>query len=1227
MDSIPVVVKHQGKKYDVDLDPSTTGETFKFQLFSLTGVEPERQKILVKGGQLKDETELSTLGVKPGHTFMMMGTPSGDSAGTITKPKEPIRFLEDMTEAEAAQLDSAIPPGLQNLGNTCYLNSTLQTLRAIPELQEELATYTSSNASAPSPFSFAGSAGLTGGSASADITASLRDLFRQMAQTQEGFPPMMFLNTLRQVFPQFAQKSRDGHGWAQQDAEEAWSQIVSQLRSKLKKSSSTDGGNSVDFIDQYMSGKFATVMECDEPAAKEGGEEPVTGQDTFFKLNCHIGAETNHLRDGLMAGLKEQIEKKSVVLDRDAVYTKTSRISRLPKYLPVHFMRFDWRRTTNKKAKIMRKVVFPQELDVIEFCTDDLKKMLIPVRDKIREIRKEEEDVERAKKRQKRMKMGQENDQDAGASKDKKKDAKKDEKKSETTTSSGDVEMPDVEFKTDAQIEAEQAASILSAKKELLALVDPKLKAEVGGNQTGLYELRCVITHQGASADSGHYTAFVKKSGKKDPVTGKVKEEDGKWWWFNDEKVSEVELDRIETLSGGVLTSRKYGVATVWLVATLGQRSGARKVSRKQILDVNVTKACETIITPEAPMALRLQSNLLYGVSRVYDQQCGYVLADAQAAQNTMRTLLRVVRAANLDSTDGRPRPDNLLLEDDPAFLPDAALMPLLDDILRHSLPPGFDGSQLTNSFTFGGTPGAEGNLILPSSQSASLGDFMLPGADSVSGAPRPSSLFAREDEPLLDLDLDIGFNFDADGELQEGPALQVGDAHQTPMHGFMPSDGNVSARVRREHAMGQAGIDLLGDHAMDGWHHIDDGYDLPPAAAREAAVSDHDQPRSSSVLESSDTAAAPQRRRRDPKVIKADTKIELRSRELLAMNNDYLVNMTNDSARSQAHRISQQAKKNADYWILGRGLGNVGSGLGYTKAKGPLADVFSGPSLYQWITGNQAEMAGQKRESDPEETTDSDRQKRPRLNEEDQVGRAEQADMGMMDDGYLFQGDDTELARDQPPALEDTHSAMPWNILSSIRGSSVNNRAQTGNPGISGSAAGSLSRRGSRMVSASPLVGRGRPSPLLAEDLDNADPTSDAGLLHSMGAVDFFDDEEFERFGPGAAVDTQTAALSEWQDAALDRESGNFFEFVENALMEKRGVAAGTRDEVGDDDDVGESGGEVGFEELLRPEVNSVVVAAQGLLHVLTLATKNLIRVEQEVQYGDIRMRLMRGL
>jgi meiotic recombination protein REC8 len=47
------------------------------------------------------------------------------------------------------------------------------------------------------------------------------------------------------------------------------------------------------------------------------------------------------------------------------------------------------------------------------------------------------------------------------------------------------------------------------------------------------------------------------------------------------------------------------------LVGTLGPSSTALKVKRKQILGVDVKKACETIIQPEAPMALRLQSSLL----------------------------------------------------------------------------------------------------------------------------------------------------------------------------------------------------------------------------------------------------------------------------------------------------------------------------------------------------------------------------------------------------------------------------------------------------------------------------------------------------------------------------------------------------------------------------------------------------------------------------------------
>lgn len=542
--TVTVVAKHQGKKYDVEVDTDSTGLDFKLQIYSLTDVEPERQKILVKGGQLKDDADMSKLGLKANQVLMVMGTPSG--AGELVRPKDQIKFVEDMTEAEQAQQVGATPAGLMNLGNTCYLNSTLQTLRAIPELQSALEDYKGSDSS-----------GLMAGMSQMDLASQLAALYKKMSATQDPFPPMNFLSALRVVFPQFAEKAKANNGYAQQDAEEAWSQIVQQLGEKVQLKQ--EDGPSASFVQKYMGGEFTSSMECDEEDAITAGEKAIVAKDHFTKLNCHIDGQTNHLRDGILAGLSEKIEKKSEVLDRDATYTKRSKISRAPKYLTVHFVRFFWKRETQKKAKIMRKVTFPQELDIVEFCSDDLKKSLIPVRDKVREVRKDEEDIERARKRRKTNANSDNIAGGAGLPSEKElKDKEKAEAERKKRTgekpaeksADGDTEMGET-YKTDAEVEAEQAAALLTAKKELNALINPELRTDDGANQSGLYELRGVVTHQGASADSGHYTAYVKKTAPVDPKTGTKGEEDGNWWWFNDDKVTEVAVDKVEALSGG----------------------------------------------------------------------------------------------------------------------------------------------------------------------------------------------------------------------------------------------------------------------------------------------------------------------------------------------------------------------------------------------------------------------------------------------------------------------------------------------------------------------------------------------------------------------------------------------------------------------------------------------------------------------------------------------------
>lgn len=564
MGEIAIKVKHQGKVYDVEINTESTGEELKMQLYSLTNVEPEHQKVLAKK-LVKDDTPLSSLWLKPGQVITLMGTPSADVVMEV--PKEKMKFTEDMTEAELAQSEGAIPAGLQNTGNTCYANATLQTLRAIPELQQSLMTYkptapaagASSASSLFSPEQLAqhGIGGLGGGT---DLTSALRDLYQQMSGTQQGFPPIMFLTTLRQKFPQFAERAKNGHGYAQQDAEEVWSQLVHTLHTSLKLPDGEASEGAKTWVEKFMGGKFEVTTSCDD--APE--EESVTNSEDFTDLKCNIQSDTNHLREGIKIALNEKIEKNSPSLGREATYTRSSRISRLPKYLPVHLIRFFWRKDTQKKAKILRKVTFQHEIDITEFCAEDLRKKLVPVRDKVREVRKEEEDVERAKKRQRRMQKELQDSvgeskvrTDEPLQKLKEKDKERElkakgpaseaELKEEKKSASEDTAMGGTEekFKTDEEIEKERAASILAAKKDVLASVHPDLAKDPSANQTGLYELRGVVTHQGSSADSGHYTAYVKKTA----APGKV--EDGKWWWFNDDKVSEVESEKIETLAGG----------------------------------------------------------------------------------------------------------------------------------------------------------------------------------------------------------------------------------------------------------------------------------------------------------------------------------------------------------------------------------------------------------------------------------------------------------------------------------------------------------------------------------------------------------------------------------------------------------------------------------------------------------------------------------------------------
>jgi Ubiquitin carboxyl-terminal hydrolase len=121
---------------------------------------------------------------------------------------------------------------------------------------------------------------------------------------------------------------------------------------------------------------------------------------TVYTLKCNITLEVNYLSQGIAIGLKEDREKNSAALGRTVLFTGTSKISQLPPYLTVQMVRFYYKADVRQKAKILRKVsgcstiaftspalavitnnrrtqvTFPAELDLYEYCTEELQKGL-----------------------------------------------------------------------------------------------------------------------------------------------------------------------------------------------------------------------------------------------------------------------------------------------------------------------------------------------------------------------------------------------------------------------------------------------------------------------------------------------------------------------------------------------------------------------------------------------------------------------------------------------------------------------------------------------------------------------------------------------------------------------------------------------------------------------------------------------------------------------------------
>lgn len=385
-------------------------------------------------------------------------------------------------------------------------------------------------------------------------------------------------------------------------------------------------------------------------------------------------------------------------------------------------------------------------------------------------------------------------------------------------------------------------------------------------------------------------------------------------------------------------------------------------------------------------------------------------------------------------------------------------------------------------------------------------------------------------------------------------------------------------------------------------------------------------------------TGTAPQHAGRT-RAVPFDDPAEVPNRTLAEWNNDYLYHM--ESARSdKLGKISvAQAKRNAAYWILDQGLGEIAANFREDYEEHPLA-VFSGQGLIDALVGPVEQRENKKRSatvlgevSNPEGSQGSKRARTQSITRAPsiQVGRGEfrpgdEDDLGITLDEEDFEA---QVGRGEQVALSDHFSDMPWNAYASSRAGSV--RMGMSAAGASSSAQArrtvdvylpsSNVKRVSQLIRESPMERRRR---MMHSSVHGGSSQDNNELMSLGGDFEMEDDdldarlagdpdEEFELNLPLGDPSTEDSATNRWISEKLEREAFNFLDFLRTTIRHK--VDTGVEQQDMTQDSV------VTFEELLPLDSNNEIVAAQGLLHVLSLATKGLINVKQDEAFGSIEL------